>query len=64
VAQDELDGITFFNPGLTESGCSMYFLSLRQWIADFFEPIRKKYYTKLGMPPAASWLHGCGAIYS
>ncbi|CAK9103602.1 unnamed protein product, partial [Durusdinium trenchii] len=23
-----------------------------QWIADFFEPIRKKYYTKLGMPPA------------
>ncbi|CAL1133950.1 unnamed protein product, partial [Cladocopium goreaui] len=23
-----------------------------QWIADFFEPIRKKYFTKLGMPPA------------
>ena len=25
---------------------------MRQWIADFFEPIRKKYFVKLGFPPA------------
>ena len=33
-------------------------LKLRQWIADFFEPIRKKYFTKLGFPPAAPGFRG------
>ena len=30
----------------------MAIVLMRQWIADFFEPIRKKYFVKLGFPPA------------